>query len=108
VAKLTQKQGLSMRKMVDEANIGLGEAGALTLANNKKMMVILDDREARTIAKSWNSEYTSTVMVPYEAFVRNLISYDGFTEDLTKLARRMWTGTNVITEVIKRAKKMLK
>jgi len=108
VGKLTRRQSLKIRRLVDEADIGLGEAGALTLAKDRKMMAILDDKEARAIAKSWNLIYTSTVMVLYEAFVKNLISYDELIEDLAKLAKVMWISTDVITEIIKRAEKVRK
>jgi len=108
VAKLTRKQSVNTRRLVAEARIGLGEAGALMLGMNKRMVVVLDDKEARAIAKSWNLNYTSTLMVLYEAFVKNLISHDELIEDLAKLAKVMWISTDVITEVIKRAKKVIK
>lgn len=104
VARLTREQNMRIRGLVTEARIGFGEAGALTLARDKGLMAILDDKEARAIAKSWNLEYTSTIMVLYEAFVKNLISYDELIEDLAKLTRVMWIDTDVITEVIRRAK----
>jgi hypothetical protein len=47
-------------------------------------------------------------MVLYEAFVKNLISYDELVEDLAKLTRVMWISTDVTTDVIKRAKKAVK
>lgn len=108
VAKLTQRQSQSIQRLVAEARIGLGEAGALVLAREKRMMAIIDDKEARAIAKSWNLNYTSTVMVLYEAFVKRLISYDELVEDLAKLAGVMWISSDVITEVIRRAKKVMK
>jgi hypothetical protein len=46
-------------------------------------------------------------MVLYEAFIRKLITYDEFVEDLAKLARVMWISSDVITELIKRAKKVI-
>ncbi|MEM3489727.1 MAG: hypothetical protein QXO75_08780 [Nitrososphaerota archaeon] len=72
------------------------------------MTAIIDDKEARAIAKSWNLNYTSTVMVLYEAFVKTLISYDELVEDLAKLAKVMWISPDVIAEVIKRAKKVMR
>jgi len=108
VAKLPPKQSQNIRSLIEEARIGLGEAGTLILARNKGMMAMLDDKEARAIAKSWNLKYTSTVMILYEAFVKEFISHDELIEDLAKLAKVMWISTDVITEVIKRAKKVMK
>jgi len=108
VTELTRRQGQTMQRLVSEARVGFGEAGALTIAKDKKIPVILDDKEARALAKSWDLEHTSTVMVLYEAFAKNLISYDELVEDLAKLTRVMWISTDVITDVIKRAKRVVK
>jgi len=108
VTELTRRQNQSMQRLVDETRIGFGEAGALILARDKKVPAILDDKEARALAKSWNLDYTSTLMVLYEASIKNLISYDELVEDLAKLTRVMWISTDVITDVIKRAKKVVK
>jgi len=107
VVKLTRKQSLHTRRLVGETRIGLGEAEALTLARDRGMMAIFDDKEPRAIAKSWNLECMSTVMVLYEAFVKKLISYDELIDSLAKLAKVMWISTDVITEIIKRAKKVI-
>jgi len=108
VAKLTRRQNQTVQRLVSGARVGFGEAEALILARDKKIPAILDDKEARALAKSWGLEYTSTVMVLYEALVRNLISYDELVEDLAKLTRVMWISTDVITDVIKRAKKVVR
>jgi len=106
IAKLTSRQSQRIQRLVSKVRVGFGEAGALTLAKDKRITAILDDKEARALAKSWGLEYTSTVMVLYEAFVKNIISYDELIEDLTKLTRLMWISTDVITEVIRRARKV--
>jgi predicted nucleic acid-binding protein len=108
VADLTRRQKQTVQRLVSEARVGLGEAEALTIARDEKIPIILDDKEARAIAKSWDLELTSTVMVLYEAFIKDLISYDELVEDLAKLTRVTWISTDVITEVIKRAKKVVK
>lgn len=106
VVKLTKKQSQQAKGLVDETKIGLGEAEALVLARDKRALVILDDKEARAIAKGWKLEYTGTVMVLYEAFVKRLMSFDELIEDLSKTAKIMWISTDVITEIIKRAEKV--
>ncbi len=108
VAKPTESQDETMQRLISEMGIGLGEAGALTLAKDGKMLIILDDKEARAIAKSWDLEYTGTVMVLYEAFVCKLINYDELVEDFAKLAKVMWISTDVTTEIINKARKVRK
>lgn len=72
------------------------------------MLVLLDDKEARAIAKSRNLEYTGTVMVIYEAYVSGLINYDELIEDFAKLSKVMWISTDVTTEILNKAKKVKK
>ena len=97
-----------MRRLVGEARVGFGEAEALTLAKDKGIPLILDDKEARALGKSWDLEFTSSVIVLYEAFIKNLISYDELVEDLAKLTRVIWISTDIITDVIRRAKRVVK
>ena len=53
VAELTKRQNEAVQRLIDEMKIGSGEAGAITLAKEQRLMVVLDDKEARAIAKSW-------------------------------------------------------
>jgi predicted nucleic acid-binding protein len=108
LVNLDKAQMRQVKGLIDGARIGFGEAEALVLAKSKNILVVLDDKEARAIAKSWNLEYTSTVMVLYEAFERSLISYDELVEDLAKLTKVMWISTDVVTEIIRKAEKVRK
>jgi len=108
IAKPTESQDETVQRLIGETGIGLGEAEALILAKDGKMLIILDDKEARAIAKSWDLEYIGTVMVLYEAFVSKLINYDELVEDLAKLAKVMWISTDVTTEIINKAWKVRK
>lgn len=49
-------------------------------------------------------DYTSTVMILYQAFVKKIITFDELIEDLAKLTKVMWISTDVITQIIKKAK----
>lgn len=108
LVSLDKEEMRQARRLMDEARIGLGEAEALVLAKSRNALVVLDDKEARAVAKGWNLECTSTLMVLYEAFVKSLISYDELVEDLSKLTRIMWISTDVVTEIIRRAKEVKK
>jgi hypothetical protein len=108
LVNLDREQMHQVKGLIDGARIGFGEAEALVLAKSKNILAVLDDKEARAIAKSWNIEYTSTVMVLYEAFERRLIGYDELVEDLAKLTKVMWISTDVVTEIIKKAEKVRK
>jgi len=106
LVSLDKEELREAKRLLDEARIGQGEAEALILSKRRRALAVLDDKEARAIAKGWNLQYTSTVMVLFEAFQTQLISYDELLEDLTKLTGIMWISTDVITEMIRRAKEV--
>jgi hypothetical protein len=104
LVKLNRSQSRQAGSLVREARIGQGEGEALVLAKDKKTVAILDDKEARAIAEGWKISHTSTLMVIYGAYVKGLISYDELIDDLNKLTKVMWISTDVVTEIIRRAK----
>jgi len=108
LVNLDEEEAREARDLIGRVRIGWGEAEALVLAKSRKALVVLDDKEARAIAKSWNLEYTNTLMVLFEAFERKLMSYDELVEDLAKLTRIMWISTDVITEIIRRTREVKK
>lgn len=105
---LNKEETRRARELMDEARIGLGEAEALVLAKSRNATAVLDDKEARAIAQSWELRCTGTLMVLYEGFVKDLINYDELIEDLAKLTRIMWVSTDVITDIIRRAREVKK
>jgi len=108
LASLGREEMREARGLEDGARIGRGEAEALVLAKSRNALVVLDDKEARAIAKSWELKCMGTLMVLYEGFVKNLTSHDELVEDLAKLTRIMWVSTDVITDIIRRAREVRK
>jgi len=92
-----------VNNLMQRAPIGQGEAEAIVIAQEKKVPVILDDAEARAVARSLNIDFFGTAMVPYEAFVRGLISYAELVTILTDLSKALWVSPTVIAELIRRA-----
>ncbi|MGQ9597232.1 MAG: DUF3368 domain-containing protein [Thermoproteota archaeon] len=106
VFELGRRQRRRVNKLVKEANIGFGEAEALVIARDKDLLMILDDKEARAIAKSLGLKYQGTAMILYEAYVRGKLNYDELIEELAKLSRVMWVSSDVMAEILRRAKEV--
>jgi len=104
--ELTLKECEAAERLVRKTKLGQGEAEAIVLAKAKGLKIVLDDKDARAIAKSWDLDYTSTVMIIYEAYVKKLISYEELIQALSELSKVMWISTDVITEVIKKAREV--
>lgn len=106
VAELEAAQRAGARRLTRRARIGAGEAEAIVLANERKMLVILDDAEARAVAKSLGVEHKGTVMVPYEAFARHMIPREALAQIITDLSKVLWISSAVIAEVLRRAEEV--
>lgn len=105
---LSARERREVSGLMTRTNLGLGEAEALISARTSDFMVILDDKEARGVAKSWHLKYTGTVMILFQAMNKNLMNYDEFIDALGELAKVMWISPDVIGEIIKRAKEVKK
>jgi len=106
VANLDKAQQANARRLIGSAGIGPGEAEAIVLAKAKGIQVILDDAEARAVAKSLAVERKGTAMVPYEAFARRMITREEMIQLLTDLSRVLWISPAVITEILRRAEEV--
>lgn len=90
-------------QLMARAGIGRGEAEAIALARMRTVPVILDDAEARAAARSLGLDHLGTVMLPYQAFVRDLLSRQELVEILAGLSRVLWVAPDVIAEILRRA-----
>ena len=103
VAQLERTWKTRANNLMQRAPIGPGEAEAIILAQAKRMPVILDDADARAIARSLKVHHFGTVMVPYEAFIKRLVAYEELVTILTDVSRVLWVSPVVIAEIIRRA-----
>jgi len=103
VVALGKKSRTRARTLTERARIGQGEAEAIVLAKERRLLVILDDAEARAVARGLGVQHMGTVMVPYVAFVRRLISRQELVAMLADLSRVLWISPTVIAEVLRMA-----
>jgi len=92
-----------VNNLMQRAPIGQGEAEALIIAKEKVLPVILDEADARALARGLGIEHFGTVMIPYEAFVRGLITYDELVSILTDLSKVLWISPAIIAEILRKA-----
>lgn len=107
-APLSTRAGALAERLFRGGQIGRGEAEAIALAEEKKLQVILDDAEARAVARGLQIRHLGTVMVVYEAFVRRLITFGECVSILTDLSRVLWIAPDVIAEILRRAQEVRK
>lgn len=107
-ATLDRKWKTRVNNLMQRAPIGQGEAEALIIAREKGIPVVLDDADARALARALGIEHVGTLMVPYEAVIKGLIRYDELLSILSDLSKVLWVSPAVIAEILRKAEEVRK
>jgi predicted nucleic acid-binding protein len=107
-ATLDRKWKTRVNNLMQRAPIGQGEAEALIIAREKGIPVVLDDADARALARALGIEHMGTLMIPYEAVIKGLIRYDELVSILTGLSKVLWVSPAVIAEILRKAQETRK
>ena len=80
------KSGRLIKKLIDDFNIHIGEAEAITLAlQEKASMIATDDRNAIRACKILKIDFTTAIAILIRAFEKKLIDKEGALIKLQKL-----------------------
>ena len=107
-ATLDRKWKTRVNNLMQRAPIGQGEAEALIIAREKGIPVVLDDADARAVARALGIEHVGTLMVPYEAVIKGLIRYNELVSILSELSKVLWVSPAVIAEILRKAEEVRK
>ena len=102
-ATLDRRWKTRVNNLMQRAPIGQGEAEALIIAREKGIPVVLDDADARALARALGIEHVGTLMVPYEAVIKGLIRYDELVSILSDLSKVLWVSPAVMAEILRKA-----
>ena len=105
-ATLDRKWKTRVNNLMQRAPIGQGEAEALIIAREKGIPVVLDDADARALARALGIEHVGTLMVPYEAVIKGLIRYNELVSILSDLSKVLWVSPAVIAEILRKAEEV--
>jgi predicted nucleic acid-binding protein len=81
-----------------------GEAEALALASRRKLLLVVDDKEARHVAEALGIAYIGTAGVLLEAYLRQHLTLAGLEDVLTDLTKVLWLSPTVVAAVLKKAR----
>lgn len=101
----TKEKGLAGRILKD-TRLDRGEAESLALASRRRLMIVIDDKEARAMAEAMDVEYLGTAGVLLEAFVKGHMSYEELEEAVRDLGKVVWLSPDVVVEVLKTAREV--
>jgi predicted nucleic acid-binding protein len=104
VARLSSKEKTTARSIVSKGGLDAGEAESIALAGSRKLMVILDDRAARSFAEVMGVTFLGTAGVLFHAFVKKHLTLAELEDAIEALSRTIWLAPTVVADVLKKAR----
>lgn len=92
-----------LAKELRKSGTGDGEAEVLAVARSRKALAILDDKDARAAALGLGIDHVGIAGIFYEAFIRELVTYQELLELLEKLGRVAWMSPELLAGIIRKA-----
>jgi hypothetical protein len=90
-------------KYRDIWGIGLGEAESIALAKSRALPVILDDKNARHLARIMEIQYSGTAALLLRALRRGIVDKSAYFACLRDLGQVMWLSPDVMAEMLRLA-----
>ena len=109
VEYLTKKEIKNAKELHKRFQLSEGESEAIILAQRyKKSTLILDDLEAREIAKARGIMLSDALIIPLEALVSKKINYDDFKKVFEKIIDFMKPKSDKVFKILEEAEKWRK
>lgn len=106
VAALTAQEQMLVSRISRAAGLHLGETESLALAKARGRMLVVDEKEARAVARSMDLPRVGTAAVLLEACAEGRLDLAELEEAVLELARVMWVGPDVVAEIMRRAREV--
>jgi predicted nucleic acid-binding protein len=97
------KQKHEAGKYRDKWGIGQGEAESIALSKSRSLPVILDDKNARHLARTMEVQYSGTAALLLRALRQGIIDKVTYFACLRDLGQVMWLSPDVMAELIRLA-----
>jgi len=104
VARLSSKEKSTAHGIVSKGGLDVGEAESLALASSRKLMVILDDRAARSFAEVMGVTFIGTAGMLFQAFVKKHLTLAELEDAVEELSQTIWLSPPVLAQVLKKAR----
>ena len=106
VENLTKNEIKNANELHKKFGLSIGESEAIILAQRyKKYTLMLDDLEAREIAKARGIPLSDTLIVPLEALASGKIGYEEFKKKFEKIIDIMKPKPDKIFKILEEAEK---
>jgi predicted nucleic acid-binding protein len=104
IARLSSKERSTAHSIVAKGGLDAGEAESLALASSRKLMVILDDRAARSFAEVMGITFLGTAGMLFHAFLKKHLTLAELEDAVETLSQTIWLAPAVVADVLKKAR----
>jgi len=104
VARLSSKEKSTAQRIASKGGLDAGEAESLALASSRKLMVILDDRAARSFAEVMGVQFIGTAGMLFHAFAKKHLTLAELEDAVETLSQTIWLAPAVVVEILKKAR----
>jgi predicted nucleic acid-binding protein len=104
IARLSQREKKTAQNIVSKSRLHPGEAESIALASSRGLMVILDDREARSFAEGLGIEFLGTAGIVLQGFVTKHLKFAELEDTIRELSQTIWLSPAVVAEILKKAR----
>jgi predicted nucleic acid-binding protein len=104
VVRLSSKEKNTANSIVSKGGLDAGEAQSIALASSRRLMVIIDDRAARSFAEVMGVAFLGTAGMLYQGFARKQLTLAELEDAVEELSKTIWLAPAVVAEVLKKAR----
>ena len=102
--RLTEEERDLMQRLTESSRLDQGEAEAIALASVRGLRLIVDDKEARSMAVASGVEHLGTAGALLEAYLRQHLDWGELEVMLRNLSQILWLSPAVVVEILRLAR----
>ena len=102
--RLTVEERDLMQRLTERSRLHQGEAEAISLASVRGLRLIVDDKEARSVAAASEVEHLGTAGALLEAYLRQHLDLGELEVTLRNLCQILWLSPAVVAEILRLAR----
>ena len=101
---LTADERQLMQRLMEQSRLDQGEAEAIALARGRRLRLIADDKEARSVAVAVGVELVGTAGVLLQGYIQGHFALRELEAILRDLSQVLWLSPAVVAEVLRLAR----
>ena len=102
--RLTAEEHGLKQRLTRRSRLGQGEAESIALASVRGLRLIVDDKEARSVAAAARVEHVGTAGALLEAYMRRRLDLGELETAFRDLSQVLWLSPAVVAEVLRLAR----